>query len=85
MYKCKLSTAKYEIHLTTIQCDKVYQLPVHGQWFSLGIPATSTNKTEVHFMTELLLKVWLNKYKLVICHVVITLQQRFLQQKCVII
>jgi hypothetical protein len=26
--------------------DKVYQLFAHGRWFSLGTPASSTNKTE---------------------------------------
>jgi hypothetical protein len=36
--------------------DKVYQLLVHGWWFSLGIPASSTTKTGRHDITEILLK-----------------------------
>ena len=31
-----------------------------GRWFSLGIPVSSTNKTDCHDITELLLKVALN-------------------------
>ena len=30
------------------------------QWFSLGIPVSSTNKTDRHDITEILLKVALN-------------------------
>jgi hypothetical protein len=33
---------------------------VTGQWFSLGSPVSSTNKTDRHDITELLLKVALN-------------------------
>jgi hypothetical protein len=40
--------------------DKVYQLLVHGRWFSLGTPATSTTKTGRHHIAEILLKVALN-------------------------
>jgi hypothetical protein len=35
-------------------------LLVHGWWFSLGIPASSTTKTGRHDITEILLKVALN-------------------------
>ena len=31
-----------------------------GQWFSLGTPISSTNKTDLHNITEMLLKVVLN-------------------------
>jgi hypothetical protein len=37
--------------------DKVYQLLVHGWWFSPGIPASSTTKTDRHEIAEILLKV----------------------------
>jgi hypothetical protein len=37
--------------------DKVYQLLAHGQWFSLGIPASSTTKAGRHDIAEILLKV----------------------------
>ena len=44
---------------TTI-CDKVCQLLATGQWFSPGPPASSTNITDRHDITEILLKVALN-------------------------
>ena len=40
--------------------DKVYQLLVHGRWFSPGTPASSTTKTGRHDIAEILLKVALN-------------------------
>jgi hypothetical protein len=43
--------------------DKVYQLLAHGQWFSLGAPASSTTKTGRHDMAEILLKVALKHQK----------------------
>jgi hypothetical protein len=44
--------------------DKVYQLLAHGQWFSPGIPTSSTTKTGHHDIAEILLKVALNTKKL---------------------
>ena len=41
-------------------CDKVCQWPATGLWFSLGAPVPSTNKTDRHDITEILLKVVLN-------------------------
>jgi hypothetical protein len=38
--------------------DKVYQLLVHGRWFSPGTPASSTTKTGRHDIAEILLKVF---------------------------
>jgi hypothetical protein len=43
--------------------DKVYQLLAHGQWFSLGTPASSTIKTGHHDIAEILLKVALKHQK----------------------
>jgi hypothetical protein len=40
--------------------DKVYQLLVHGQWFSPGTPASSTTKIGHHDIAEILLKVALS-------------------------
>jgi hypothetical protein len=40
--------------------DKVYQLLVHGRWFSPGIPASSSTKTGRHDIAEILLKMALN-------------------------
>jgi hypothetical protein len=41
-------------------CDKVCQWLVVGLWFSLVTPVSSTNKTDNHNITEILLKVVLN-------------------------
>jgi hypothetical protein len=43
--------------------DKVYQLLVHGLWFSSGTPASSTTKTGRHDIAEILLKVALKHQK----------------------
>ena len=45
-------------------CDKVCQWFAAAQWFSPGIPVSSTNKTDRHDMTEILLKVALNTINL---------------------
>jgi hypothetical protein len=41
-------------------CDKVCKWLAAGQWFSLGIPVSSINKTDRHNITEILSKVVLN-------------------------
>ena len=46
--------------LDTTLCDKVCQWLAAGRWFSLGTPVSSTNKTDRHDITEILLKVALN-------------------------
>jgi hypothetical protein len=46
--------------LDTTLCDKVVQWLAAGQWFSPGTPVFSTNKTDHHDVTEILLKVTLN-------------------------
>jgi len=43
--------------LGTTLCDKVCQWLPTGRWFSLGIQVSSTNKTDPHDITEILLKV----------------------------
>jgi hypothetical protein len=43
--------------LDTTLCDKVCQWLEAGWWFSLGTPVASTNKTDGHDITEILLKV----------------------------
>jgi hypothetical protein len=40
--------------------DKIYQLLVHGRWFSPCTLASSTSKTGRHDIAEILLKVALN-------------------------
>jgi hypothetical protein len=41
-------------------CDKVCQWLVTGRWFCPGTPLSSTNKTDRHDITEILLKAALN-------------------------
>jgi hypothetical protein len=40
--------------------DKVYQLLAHDRWFSPGIPASSTTKSDSYDIAEILLKVALS-------------------------
>ena len=47
----------------TTLCDKVCQWLATGRWFSPGPPVSSTNKTDRHDMTEILLKVVINTIK----------------------
>jgi hypothetical protein len=46
--------------LETTLCDKVCQWLAKGQWFSTGTQVSSTNKTDPHDITEILLKMALN-------------------------
>jgi hypothetical protein len=46
--------------LDTTLCDKVCQWLAAGLWFSPGTPVSSTNKTDCHDITEILLKVALH-------------------------
>ena len=50
------------VRCTTL-CDKVCQWLATGQWFSQGPPVSSTNKTDRHHITEILLNVALNTIK----------------------
>jgi hypothetical protein len=54
--------------LDTTLCDKVCQLLAGGRWFSLCTPVSSTNKTDHHDLTEILLKVALNNITLTRIH-----------------
>jgi hypothetical protein len=47
----------------TTLCDKVCQWLLTGWWCSPGSPVSSTNKTDLHDITETLLKVALNTIK----------------------
>ena len=47
----------------TTLCDKVCQWLATSWWFSLGPPVSSTNKTDRHDITEVLLKVALSTIK----------------------
>jgi hypothetical protein len=50
--------------LNTTLCDKVCQWLVAGLWFSPGTPVSSTDKTDHHDITEILLKVAFNTINL---------------------
>jgi len=56
-------TTTYAIRARCTTCDKVCQLLAAGRWFSLGPLVSSTNKTDRHNGTEILLKVALNTIK----------------------
>ena len=49
-----------EVYSMQHVCDKVHQLLVTGRWFSPDTLVSSTNKTDCHYITEILLKVALN-------------------------
>ena len=55
--------------LDTTLCDKVWQWLAAGRWFSPGTPVSSTDKTDRHDITEILLKVALNTITLTLCSV----------------
>jgi hypothetical protein len=61
---CASSRVEYFVVLifcsVTTLCDQVCQWTAAGWWFSLGTPISSTNKTDYHDITEILLKVTLN-------------------------
>jgi hypothetical protein len=72
LYKPITNTAWVRTQLSTLQkgcnwlvaaSNKVYQLLVHGRWFSPGTPASSTTKTGRHDIAEILLKVALKNQK----------------------
>ena len=62
IYKLKLwvrTPFRWSVLDTTL-CDKICRWLAAGRWFSPGIPVYSTNKTDLHDVTEILLKVALN-------------------------
>jgi hypothetical protein len=52
------------LHFSCELCDKVCQWLATGRWFSTGTPVSSTNKTDLHDIAEVWLKVALNTTKL---------------------
>jgi hypothetical protein len=44
--------------VSTTICDKVCQLLATGRWFSPGPPASSTNITDRHDISEILLNIF---------------------------
>ena len=59
-YICEFEPCSWRGILDTTLYDKNCQWLATGRWFSLGTPVSSTNKTDHHYITEILLKVMLN-------------------------
>ena len=57
---CELEHCSWKGVLDTTLYDKVCQWLATGQRFSPGTPVSSTNETDCHDITEILLKVALN-------------------------
>jgi hypothetical protein len=57
---CEFGSCSCRDVLNTTICDKVCHWLAAGRWFIPGIPVSSTNKTDSHDITEILLKVVLN-------------------------
>jgi hypothetical protein len=49
----QMTTSYFWEFLTLTLCDKVCQWVVAVLWFSLGTPVSSTNKTDLHDITEI--------------------------------
>ena len=58
--RCEFESRSWRGVLDTTLCDKVCLLFAAGRWFSPGTLVSSTNKTDRHDITEILLKVALN-------------------------
>jgi hypothetical protein len=63
--------------LDTTLCDKVCQWLATGRWFSSGAPVSSTNKTNCHDISEILLKVALNTITLPYIYIYIYIHTTF--------
>ena len=57
---CEFEHRSLRGELDTTISDKLCQWLATGRWFSPGTPVSSTNKTDRHDITEILLKVALN-------------------------
>jgi len=57
---CDFESRSWWSVIDTTLCDKVCQWIVTGCWFYPGTPISSTNKSDHHNITEILLKVALN-------------------------
>ena len=59
-WSCEFESHSWQGALNTTLCYKVCQWLVTVRWFSTSTPVSSTNKTDRHGITEILLKVVLN-------------------------
>ena len=67
---CELESRSWQGVLDTTLCEDVYQWLATGRWFCLETPVSSTNKTDRHNITEILLKVALNNITLTPNHTI---------------
>ena len=58
--RCEVEHRSWQGVLNATLCDKIGQLLAALRLFSPGTPVSSTNKTDRHDITEILLKVALN-------------------------
>jgi len=59
-WSCEFESRSTRGILDTTSCDKICQWLATGRLFSPGTPVSSTNKTDHHDITEILLKVAFN-------------------------
>ena len=62
-WSCELQSRLWRGVLDTTLYDKVCHWLATGRWFSPGTPVTSTNRTDGHDISEILLKVALSTIK----------------------
>ena len=58
--RCEFESRSWRGLLDAALCDNVCQCLTAGRWLSAGTPVFSTNNTDRHDITEILLKVALN-------------------------
>jgi len=59
-WSCEFESRSWWGVLDTTLCDKVCHWLTTGRWFLTGSPVSSTNKTDCHDITKILLKVAFN-------------------------
>jgi len=59
-WSCAFGSSSWRKVLNKILCDKVCQWLAAAGWFSPSTPVSSTDKTDRHDITEIVLKVVLN-------------------------
>ena len=59
-FSCEFESCWWGGVLDATLCDKICQWMVSGRWFSPGNPVSSTNKTDLHDIPDILLKMVLN-------------------------
>jgi hypothetical protein len=77
-WSCEFEPCSWQGVLDKTLCDKVFQWLATSQWFFPGTPVSSTNKTNRHDITEILLKVTLNSIKTLILSIVTHISRCFI-------